>query len=76
MPRMEDRIRQLCSELLATIGDEERRRIVVELREALHLHIEQLRKRFGAYPRLVERRSRDGGAPKSNQVPEKSEKAG
>jgi hypothetical protein len=59
MLRMEDRIRRLCSELLAAKGDEESGPILVELREALHKHIESLRERFGAYPFLVERRARN-----------------
>ena len=58
MPRMEDRIRRLCSQLLAAKGDEESGPILIELREALHKHIERLRERFGAYPFLVERRAR------------------
>lgn len=58
MLRMEDRIRRLCSQLLAAEGDEELRPILIELREALHQHIERLRERFGAYPFLVERRAR------------------
>jgi hypothetical protein len=55
---MEDRIRRLCSQLLAAKGDEESGAILIELREALHQHIEHLRERFGAYPFLVERRAR------------------
>ena len=58
MFRVEDRIRILCSQLLATKGDEESELIIIELREALHQHIERLRERFGAYPLLVERRAR------------------
>jgi signal transduction histidine kinase len=73
---MEDRIRQLCSELLATTGDEERRRIVVELQDALRQHIKGLRKRFAAYPFLVERRSRNDDTSQSHELSEKSEKAG
>jgi hypothetical protein len=70
--RVEDRIRKLCSELLATSGEEELGRILVELREALHEHIERLRKRCGAYPFLVERRARHDQAPPSNQAAEKA----
>lgn len=58
MLRMEDRIRRLCAELLAKNGDEEVRPIIVELRHALHVHIERMRERFGTYPFLVERRAR------------------
>lgn len=57
MLRMEDRIRRLCSELLAKKDDEEIRPILIELRDALHLHIERMRERFRSYPFLVERRA-------------------
>jgi hypothetical protein len=67
MLRMEDRIRRLCSELLAKKGDEEVRLILAELREALHLHIERIRERFGAYPFLVERRTRNYSPPGNKQ---------
>jgi hypothetical protein len=59
MLRMEDRIRKLCAELLAKKDDEEVTPILVELREALHVHIERMRERFSAYPFLVERRARN-----------------
>jgi len=68
--RIEDRIRRLCSELLAAEGDEEVRRIIVELREALRLHIERMRERFGAYPFLLERRARNDTWPVSEQSEE------
>ena len=74
MLRMEDRIRRLCSELLVTKGDEEVRPIIAELRTALHLHIERIRERFGAYPFLVERRARDDGPPVTKQDQEDSAK--
>jgi hypothetical protein len=67
MLRMEDRIRRLCLELLAKKGDEEVRPILVELQEALHLHIERMRERFGAYPFLVERRTRNDSPPVTKQ---------
>jgi hypothetical protein len=59
MLRMEDRIRRLCSEVLATRDDEEVGPILVELRHALHQHVERLRERFGTYPLFVERRARN-----------------
>ena len=70
MLRMEDRIRRLCSELLATADDEELRPILVELREALHQHIGRLRERFGSYPFLVERRTRNDTSRAKNQEQE------
>ena len=66
MLRMEDKIRRLCLELLAKRDDEEVGPILVELRHALHQHIERLRERFGAYPLLVERRARND-MPAMNQ---------
>jgi hypothetical protein len=67
MFRMEDKIRRLCAELLAKNSDEEVRPILVELREALHLHIERMRERFGACPFLVERRARNDIPPVNKQ---------
>ncbi len=67
MLRMEDRIGRLCSELLVTKGDEEVRPIIVALRDALRLHVEHMRKRFGAYPFLVERRARNDSSPVKEQ---------
>jgi hypothetical protein len=58
MLRMEDRIRKLCAELLAKRYEEDVSPIVVELQDALHGHIEHMRRRFGSYPFLVERRGR------------------
>jgi hypothetical protein len=63
MLRVEDRIRRLCSELVAKRDDEEVGSILVELRHALHQHIERLRERFDAYPLLVERRARNDTSP-------------
>ena len=70
MPRLEDRIRRLCSEVLAKKGDEEFGPIIVELREALHQHIESLREHFGGYPVLVERRARKDIPPLNNTGPD------
>jgi hypothetical protein len=67
MLRMEDRIRRLCSELVAKSGDEEVVPILAELREALHQYIDRLRERFGAYPLLIERRARNDIHPLSKQ---------
>jgi hypothetical protein len=67
MLRMEDRIRRLCAELLTKNSDEEVRPILVELREALHVYVERMRERFGAYPFLVERRARNVIPPVNKQ---------
>jgi hypothetical protein len=67
MLRMEDRIRRLCSELLAKKDEEEVGPILVELRDALHLHIQRMRERFAAYPLLMERRVRNDISNKEAQ---------
>src|SRR4030095_518677 len=53
--RLEDRIRNLCAELVATSDPEQQRAIVTKLRGELRRHIEQLRVRLGEYP-LEQRR--------------------
>jgi hypothetical protein len=61
MLRMEDKIRKLCTRLLAAKEDaEEFGSILGELRDALHQHIESLRVRFATYPFVIERRVRNG----------------
>jgi hypothetical protein len=57
MRRMEDKIRNLCKLIVSAKGDDEANVIVVELREALHQHIERLRERVADYPIVTERRS-------------------
>jgi hypothetical protein len=57
---MEDKIRRLCSELLAEGGDEDFGPLIVELRDALHQHIERLRERFGNYPFVAGQRTTNG----------------
>ncbi len=65
MPRVEDKIRELCALVLATEDEDELRPMLVELRNALRQHIEHLRCRFANYPFLVERRVRDVILPPS-----------
>src|SRR5216684_6485925 len=60
MRRVEDKIRRLSAQLLAADEDEELRPMLVELREALHQHIERLRARLANYPIVIERRVRNG----------------
>jgi hypothetical protein len=74
MLRMEDRIRNLCSQLLATKKDEEIEPLLVELREALRQHIERLRRRLGSYPFLVERRQRSDISPLNERSEEDTAK--
>jgi hypothetical protein len=60
MRRIEDKIRSLCSQVQAAKEDGEVTPLLIELREALHRHIEQMRGTLTAYPFVVERRSRNG----------------
>ena len=54
--RMEDEIRKLCEELLASTDDDQQIQKLAQLRAALHLHIERLRIRAADYPIVLERR--------------------
>jgi hypothetical protein len=73
MPRMEDKIRRLCAQLLTKKNDEELIATLVELRDALHEHIECLRQRFAQYPLVVERRVRNS-PPLANLASHKTAK--
>jgi len=57
MRRMEDKIRSLCHQIVATKDDAKLRVILRELREAVHLHIESLRARLIQYPTIREKRN-------------------
>jgi DNA-binding NarL/FixJ family response regulator len=61
--RTEDKIRELCTQLFATNRDETPGPIFSELQDALHQHIEHLRRRLAEYPVVVERRLRTGIPP-------------
>jgi len=63
MRRTEDKIRESCAKLFAPQDDAVHANIVVELQDALHQHIEQLRVRIAKYPAVVERRSRKWTPP-------------
>jgi hypothetical protein len=56
--RLEDRIRNLCKELVDTSDPAQQVSIVAKLRSELHRHMERLRLRLGEYP-LEERRARN-----------------
>lgn len=58
--RTEDRIRGLCIQLLITKDDKVVEATLLELRDALHRHIENFRTRLGQYPAVQERRARSG----------------
>jgi hypothetical protein len=64
MRRVEDKIRSLCTQVLTTKDDAELRSKLVELRDALHQHIERLRGRLFEYPVVLERRERE-----QNRIP-------
>ena len=63
MARNEDEIRRLCSELLAKRSDEDFEPLIVELRDALHQHIENLRESLGSYPLRVEGCAKNDARP-------------
>ena len=68
VPRVEDKIRKLCAQVLATEDEDELRPMLVELQNALRQHIQHLRGRFANYPFLVERRVRDVILPPSTSA--------
>ena len=70
MRRVEDKIRRLSAQLLAVEEEKELGPMLVELREALHQHIERLRARLADYPIVVERRVRNGILPASVTTPQ------
>ena len=63
MLRLEDKIRSLCTQVLATDDEDELRGMLAELRNALRRHIENLRARLANYPFVVERRMRNESLP-------------
>jgi len=59
--RIEDEIRSLCRQLIASKDPDERQiQRLIELRAALRLHIEHLRARVADHPFLLERRQQEG----------------
>lgn len=58
--RAEDRIRDLCVQIVTTKDDSSLEAMLVELRGSLHRHIEGFRARLAEYPILTERRARNG----------------
>ena len=68
MPRVEDKIRELCAQVLATEDEDELRAMLIELRNALRQHIQHLRGRFANYPFVVERRVREVILPPSTSA--------
>lgn len=70
--RTEDRIRDLCAQLLATKDNPANEPLLAELREAVHQHIQNLRARVAGYPAMVERRVRKK-VPRPRRPPEKND---
>jgi hypothetical protein len=54
---MEDKIRSLCSKIVAANEDADILAMVTELRQALHERVEQIRAKMRSYPVLIERRN-------------------
>lgn len=48
--RLQDRIQNLCSELLAQHDEKEMEKLLGELRSELRTYVEQLRTQFAVYP--------------------------
>ena len=69
--RMEDRIRKLSEELVAERDLTRVRELSVQLRAALHDHIETLRSKVTDYPAVDERR--DGGILTTERVDAKEQ---
>lgn len=61
--RSEDRIRELCAQILSTTTNDAPQPVLSELRDLLHTHIESLRARLAQYPSISERRARDSVSP-------------
>jgi two-component system, chemotaxis family, chemotaxis protein CheY len=56
--RTEDRIRELCTRVIATDDNAALETMLSDLRECLHRHVESFRARLVKYPVLSERRTR------------------
>jgi DNA-binding NarL/FixJ family response regulator len=61
--RTEDRIRELCAQILSTATNDAPPPVLSELRDLLHTHIESLRARLAQYPSISERRAHDTVSP-------------
>jgi hypothetical protein len=55
--RLEDRIRQLCTQAAVTLGTPEWNEILHQLKAALHEHTRRMRKLIAELPNRFERRS-------------------
>lgn len=78
--RTEDRIRELCLQILGSNDDAALPALLAQLRDTLHAHIESFRARLAEYPAIPERRARNGVsstgvATESTAVPSQAEKS-
>jgi hypothetical protein len=62
---MEDKIQSLCARILAGNDDDKDLNLIVELRDALHQHVQRLRAKVAEYPAVGERRTREKQAEQS-----------
>jgi len=72
---MEDKIQSLCARILAGNDDDKELSLIVELRDALHQHVQRLRARVAEYPAAGERRTRERTAkqnPKTQAITAKA----
>jgi hypothetical protein len=58
--RSDDRIRELCSKILATNDQDELVSLCIQLRKEIQKHVEHLRGRISEYPFSGEKRKRSG----------------
>lgn len=63
MRRNEDKIREICAQLFAIKNDSEHAKLLAELQQVLHRHIENLRARIVEYPLILERRDHKSIVP-------------
>jgi DNA-binding NarL/FixJ family response regulator len=71
--RIEDRIRDLCAQIITTGDDPALEAKLAELREGLHQHIEYFRARLAEYPGIKERRIRNSATPLPAPGPQSKE---
>lgn len=61
MRRTEDKIRDLCRQIVAAKDDKDATKLLGQLREALRQYTEQIRTRLSGYPFVIERRDQSRG---------------
>ena len=67
--RIQDRIQNLCNELLAQHGEKEKEKLSGELRSQLRTYVEQLRTQFAVYPGVQDYRRKTGPIPNAPAIP-------